>query len=274
MVRSGVRSAVIALICGSAVATAMGVLSKSGWVTNYRPTQDDPSQRMKYFVEPSESLIPTVRGLPESDRSRSASVALPAFMTNDTAAPAMPPAASLAALEATHRSAYPAQSASLTPQVYSAATRGGDAGGDAYASNAQTGSAGNGLAVDLAQNPGNENSARLGSDTPFSSPAGSGRRSGTPVVFAEDFGGTSDQSESEMSVNPGEMNSTLPVTAEGAAIGPVAPVAPIVRDTIQQPQASASGPSVGPGSALAVPSTGTVSLIGVAGLAALRRRRR
>lgn len=273
MVRSGVRSAVIALICGSAVATAMGVLSRSGWVSNYRSAQDDPSQRMKYFLEPSESLIPTVRGLPDSDRSRSASVTLPAFMTNDTAAPAMPPAASLAALEATHRSAYSAPSASLTPQAYSAATRGGDAGGYAYAYSAPTGSNGNGLAVNLAQNAAPEQSVRLGSDTPFSAPAGSGRRSGASAVSAEDFTGTSGQAENELSANPGELNSTLPVAAEGTVTGPVAPAAPIVSDTIQQPQASASGSSAGPGSALAVPSAGTVSVIGMAGLAALRRRR-
>lgn len=272
MVRSGVRSAVIALVCGSAVATAMGVLSRSGVVTNYRSSQEDPSQRMRYFVEPSESLIPTVRGLPESDRSRSASVVLPAFMTNDTAVPIMPPAASLAALEPTNHSGHTTQSAPLAPQAYAAAARGGNAGGYAYAYNTRLGASGNGLAVELAETPGAEPQARLGSDTPFSAPSGSGRRSGTASVSADDFAGTSAQAENELGVNPGALNSTLPV-AEGGVVGPAVPVAPIASDTIQQPQASASGTSAGPGSALAVPSAGTISVIGMAGLAALRRRR-
>lgn len=271
MVRHGIRGAVIALVCGSAVATAMGVLSKSN-VSGGRLEQDDVSQRVRFNYEDSGivSLVPRVKTIPSSSAGTAGTVPLPVFMTNDTAQPVPFSVAAAAALEPMHGAKSPRASAATVAalnSIPSAGATGGNGGGYAYAYSSGAGQ--KGLSVDLATTDGAVSKPRLGSDAAFSgapiSRGGSG--GGLP---SELFGATDGAAATE--TNPGTTNSTVPSTAQNGVMGPASPAAPVVQDTASQ-GATLGDTSPGPSNAVAVPAPGAGLLMGLGGVALLRRKR-
>lgn len=271
MVRHGIRGAVIALVCGSAVATAMGVLSKSN-VSGGRVGQDDVSQRVRFNYEDSGivSLVPRVKTIPSASAGSAGVVPLPVFMTNDTARPVAFSAGAAAALEPMHGAKSPKASAATVAalnSIPSAGATGGNGGGFAYAYNSGAGQ--NGLSVDLATTDGAVSKPRLGSDAAFSgapiSRGGSG--GGLPTeLFGASEGATSTET------NPGTTNSTVPSTAQNGVMGPNSINSPVVQDSVSQ-GASLGDTSPGPSNAASVPAPGAGVLMGLGGVALLRRKR-
>jgi MYXO-CTERM domain-containing protein len=274
MVRYGIRGAVIALVCGSAVATAMGVLMKSNVSGGYRSNSDDVSQRLRYEYGQTASLVPRVATIPGATQATTGVVPLPAFMTGDTSRPVAASPAALAALEATHPSAKAPKASTLETSPLSAAARGGSAGGSAYGYSSKLAKQ-TGLDADLAEYATESRRPRLGSDAPFSSAAAPRGGSASGVSVA-DLTGTSGDTTTDPETNPGEVNSTLPNTAQSNA-GANSPATPIVRDQVGQQVASASGNGdfTPPSNAAAtpVPAPGAATLLGLGGVALLRRRR-
>lgn len=270
MVRHGIRGAVIALVCGSAVATAMGVLSKSN-VSGGRPEADDVSQRVRFNYEDSGivSLVPRVKTIPGTSTGSAGAVPLPVFMTNDTARPVAFSAGAAAALEPMHGAKSPKASAATVAalnSIPSAGATGGNGGGYAYAYSSGAGQ--QGLSVDLATTDGAVSKPRLGSDAAISgAPISRGGSGGLP---AELFGATDGAGSTE--TNPGTTNSTVPSTAQNGVMGPATPASPVVQDTVSQ-GATLGDTSPGPSNAAAVPAPGAGVLMGLGGVALLRRKR-
>lgn len=270
MVRHGIRGAVIALVCGSAVATAMGVLSKSN-ASGGRLEQDDVSQRVRFNYENSGivSLVPRVKTIPSVSGGTAGTVLLPVFMTNDTAGSAPFSVGAAAALEPMHGAKSPKASAATVAalsSIPSAGATGGNGGGYAYAYSSGAGQ--KGLSVDLATTDGAVSKPRLGSDAAFSgAPISRGGSGGLP---AELFGATDEVAATE--TNPGTTNSTVPSTAQNGVMGPATPAAPVVQDTASQ-GATLGDTSPGPSNAVAVPAPGAGVLMGLGGVALLRRKR-
>jgi MYXO-CTERM domain-containing protein len=274
MVRHGIRGAVIALVCGSAVATAMGVLMKSNASGGYRSNSADVSQRLRYEYGQTASLVPRVATIPGETQGISGAVPLPAFMTGDTSRPVGASPAALAALDATHATAKAPKATSLETSPLAAAARGGSAGGYAYGYSSKLAKQ-TSLDADLAEYATEARRPRLGSDAPFSA-SNAPRGATSSGVSVADLTGTTGDTTTNPETNPGEVNSTLPSTAQSNA-GANSPATPIVRDQVNQQVASASGNGdfTPPSNAAAtpVPAPGAATILGLGGVALLRRRR-
>ncbi len=272
MVRHGIRGAVIALVCGSAVATAMGVLSKSA-ASSGGFAKDEASQRVRFDYENSGtvSLRPSVKTIPSSGVGSSGFVPLPAFMTADASRPVGAPSAALAAAESMG-GAKVAKASPATLAALNASSPGPTSSnrGASYGYNASSGQ--NGLAIDLATTSGEVTRARLGSNAEFArSPISRGGSGGVP----KELFGASDEAPATDS-NPGEVNSTVPTTAQntGGVFGPAAPVSQVPQSVVQGTSTAGGDTSPGPSSnAAAVPAPGAGALLGLAGAALLRRKR-
>ncbi|MFM9957940.1 MAG: hypothetical protein ACKVZJ_07675 [Phycisphaerales bacterium] len=275
MVRHGIRGAVIALACGSAVATAMGVLSRGNDVGTSHTRKDDISQRVRYQIESDgTALIPVVRGLPSSHLGQGiVSIGVPEFMTRDTAKSFGAGEGALAAAQTIHHFAGAPMRAgvALPIDAYSAAVRGGETGGFAYAYSNKVDASQNDLAVDLAQAQGVPASKTYGSDAPFSGNAAPRGGSDLADVF-QPFAGPDVVSELPQNT-PGETNSTAnPAVATGPVGGPTTNSIP--NGVALDGQSIWADPAPNSAAAsTAVPAPGAAGVLALAGLVGLRRRR-
>lgn len=273
MVRHGIRGAVIALVCGSAVATAMGVLSRSAPV-GWNGQRGESTQRVRYQIDAgNHGSTHNVRTVGERAPMVFVSAPLPEFMTRDTGAPAGASAGALAAASSIHNSgnALNAKTGPLAAPEFSAAVRGGAGGGFAYAyTNRFDRLTSEGLEVDLAQSQPDASRRSLGSETAFSANAGRGSQAAAGLA---PFSGP-DNPEQLPQTTPGTTNSTTNPAVASGPMGPEGLGAPVLPSQQTNPTSGSEIGSPGPSTASsAVPTPGTAALMGLASIAALRRRR-
>jgi hypothetical protein len=191
-------------------------------------------------------------------------------MTADTSRPVVIPSGAIAATEPMHGGAAITKASPVTLAALNASSPGTTTNrGAAYGYNASAGQ--NGLAIDLATTSGEVTKARLGSNAEFArSPISRGASGGVP---AELFGASDASAATE--TNPGEVNSTVPTTAENNAVfGPAAPVSQVPQSVAEGTSASGGDTSPGPSANVAaVPAPGAAAVLGLAGAALLRRKR-
>ncbi len=273
MVRHGIRGAVIALVCGSAVATAMGVLSRSAPV-GWNGQRGESTQRVRYQIEGAASVpAHIVRPMGPRSHVSVADVVLPEFMTRDTSAPAGASPGALAAARSVHDfgAAFDAKTGPLASPAFSAAVRGGAGGGFSYAyTNRFDRFSPDGLSVNLAQSQPEAARRTLGSNTAFSANAGRGAQAAAQLA---PFSGPDDP-EQLPEATPGVTNSTTNPALASGPMGPQGVGAPSLPSQQTNPTSGSEAGSTGPSVASsAVPAPGAAVLMGLASVAGLRRRR-
>lgn len=275
MVSRGIRGAVIALVCGSAVATAMGVLSRNAPI-GWDAFRKDVSQRVRYQIDSAGSAYfpPAVRTAREYQGSAAGVIGLPEFMTSDTARPTGGSAGAIAAARNIHlfEAGTQRSHAPLVQNDFSAAVRGGSGGGFAYAFTSKFDAEGGDLSVDLARPQGALIGKTYGSDTPFSgNPA---PRGGSDFADAlRPFSGPDNPAELPQTL-PGETNA--PAATNNALVGPATGAGSQVIPNGVPVNGGAiwdDGAPAPSNASTAVPAPGAAGLLGLAGLAVLRRRR-
>lgn len=266
MVHRGIRGASIALVCGCAVATAMGVLHVKSGGPSSRLAGREPSQRVNYEIRYTPALAAAVRAFERATAGSSYYAELPEFMTPPAAAPNYGISAAVATSVGTMSTLPPRQTAAESPfnQVGSAfaAAVGGTSGGFAYAYSRPA--SGGTLAADLGQNTPETSSRSYTTSGEISPPASSLRSGAGALASAFPFGsGGGTLPESSI----GDLNTTVPAQTNPAS--PVTPRTP-PGTVAQQPH---SDWTPGPSNTATVPAPGTAAVFGMVGLLAARRRK-
>lgn len=268
MVRHGIRGAVIALVGGTAVATAMGVLSQSRSGGSLAASVSTPSQRVSYKIDYSPAVVPQVRAAQAAPQGTGVLPTLPDFMTRDVSM-ARPVAvgARLAAETSMQTLTLPSNAMQPLATNFAAGASSGQSGGFAVGYNGRV-SEQSTLDADLAQSAPASQSMRLGSQAGFSrSPSTNGgfKPSDLLAFSGPDVQDLADASQS----SPAQTNSTA-----SGSVGPKADAkAPPLVSNAAQNAGSASGTPGSAASSSPVPTPGVAGIIGAAGVRLARRRR-
>ncbi|MBN8644070.1 MAG: hypothetical protein J0L61_02385 [Planctomycetes bacterium] len=269
MVRHGIRGAVIALVGGTAVATAMGVLSQSRSGGSNLSSVNAPSQRVSYKIDYSPAVLPSVRHGEQGQGAIGNMPSLPDFMTRDVASSRPVPAGARLAADTALQAPAPTTESAPFVANFAAGARSGGTNGPVIGFNGRRIDQST-LDADLAQSAPQAQRSTLGSQAGFSRSPSTNAGFDTGDLFP--FSGPDVQDVAQNAqTNPGETNSTV-----NPGTGPAAnPALPPSVATAGQGGSSVTGNDGSPAqnTSSSVPTPGAAALLALGGLAAGRRKR-